>query len=214
MGSPSKAARWAALTGLLAICAGHWVALNLYLAPAYLRERERRTLPSFARTTHAEPLRPPSELHPVVAPPEARAPDAGAVVAVSNEHPSVVTPPSGTTLRPELEERVQLAFRPHSWRVAESARNALGRVVQELASHPEAPLALVGRGDDTGDPEVDRELGRRRALATSAYLQGLGIAADRITFRAPGASASSQEPNARAARNRVEVLWQTGGNAP
>ncbi|CAJ0693991.1 Peptidoglycan-associated lipoprotein [Ralstonia mannitolilytica] len=85
----------------------------------------------------------------------------------------------------------------------------LDKVAAWLKAHPDAKLEIEGHTDDSGTAAHNQTLSQGRADAAKAYLVGAGIAADRLTTAAFGAT-KPQAPNDsethRAQNRRVEIV--------
>ena len=84
----------------------------------------------------------------------------------------------------------------------------LDKVAGWLKAHPDAKLEIEGHTDDSGTAAHNQTLSQGRADAAKAYLVGAGIAADRLTTAAFGATkplAANDSETHRAQNRRVEI---------
>lgn len=88
-----------------------------------------------------------------------------------------------------------------------NSKLALDKLVKVFAEYPETNILIEGHTDDVGTDQYNMGLSEKRAEAVSAYLQGAGVAASRITTKWYGESqpkvANDNDAN-RAANRRVE----------
>lgn len=85
----------------------------------------------------------------------------------------------------------------------------LDKVAAWLKAHPNAKLEIEGHTDDSGTATHNQTLSQGRADAAKAYLVGAGIAADRLTTAAFGATkplAANDSETHRAQNRRVEIV--------
>ncbi|WP_296226844.1 OmpA family protein [Ralstonia sp. UBA689] len=85
----------------------------------------------------------------------------------------------------------------------------LDKVAAWLKAHPDAKLEIEGHTDDTGTAAHNQTLSQGRADAAKAYLVGAGIAPDRLTTAAFGATkplAPNDSETHRAQNRRVEIV--------
>lgn len=85
----------------------------------------------------------------------------------------------------------------------------LDKVAAWLKAHPDARLEIEGHTDDSGTATHNQTLSQGRADAAKAYLVGTGIAADRLTTSAFGATkplAPNDSETHRAQNRRVEIV--------
>lgn len=87
----------------------------------------------------------------------------------------------------------------------------LDKVAAWLKAHPDAKLEIEGHTDDSGTAAHNQTLSQGRADAAKAYLVSAGIAADRLTAAAFGATkplAPNDSETHRAQNRRVEIVKQ------
>jgi outer membrane protein OmpA-like peptidoglycan-associated protein len=94
----------------------------------------------------------------------------------------------------------------------------LDSVAAAILQVPGVLVELVGHTDVRGPSEYNAVLGERRADAVRRYLQGRGVAAERIQARSRGED-DTYRPNARTNRDhalnrRVEIRFVTPGSSP
>ena len=73
-----------------------------------------------------------------------------------------------------------------SAQIAPAERAKLDEVARHLRRHPNVNMIIEGHTDERGSREYNLSLGERRALATRAYLIGLGIDGARLQTRSFG----------------------------
>ena len=90
-----------------------------------------------------------------------------------------------------------------------AAQEELDGVGKFLTAHPQAFVALFGYTDDTGKPEYNMELSRRRAEAVANYLEkNYNLGPDRVVanwYGEKNAVASNETTEGRAKNRRVEL---------
>jgi len=90
-----------------------------------------------------------------------------------------------------------------------AGQEALTKVGKFMVDHPSAYAVLFGYTDDTGKPEYNMELSRRRAEAAADYLsKNFNLGSDRVVSLWYGAAnpvASNDTEEGRAKNRRVEV---------
>lgn len=87
--------------------------------------------------------------------------------------------------------------------VAAGANEALAEVVKAIAGGKKAVIS--GFHDSTGDPVLNAELAKQRALAVRAALVALGVAEDKVEMKKPE---ETQAAGSDAEARRVEVSVQ------
>jgi OOP family OmpA-OmpF porin len=90
-----------------------------------------------------------------------------------------------------------------------AAQEELDGVGKFLTAQPQAFVALFGYTDDTGKPEYNMELSRRRAEAVADYLQkNYNLGTDRVVanwYGEKNAIASNDTTGGQAKNRRVEL---------
>ncbi len=84
----------------------------------------------------------------------------------------------------------------------------LERLVWLMSEKPSLRIEVVGHTDSTGRPDLNDRLSLARAVAVVRYLEGRGIAPDRMKARGAGARepvADNATPAGRAQNRRVEI---------
>ena len=101
-----------------------------------------------------------------------------------------------------------LLFQINSAALSEAAKTNLQKVAGVFVKYPETNILIEGHTDDTGTPEYNMELSRKRAYSVSEYLQAKGVAASRMNVKWYGES-QPKVPNTtdanRTMNRRVEV---------
>jgi OOP family OmpA-OmpF porin len=80
----------------------------------------------------------------------------------------------------------------------------LDEAVRVLTEHPSVRIEISGHTDDTGTPERNLELSKQRADSVASYLEGMGIAPERMTTvgRGQDVPIDTNETKAGRANNR------------
>lgn len=145
---------------------------------------------------------------------------AGEVAApapVVEEPPPVEAPPEPLPIEPlkaelkgdsiELAEKVQ--FETGSSTLLSASNELLDQVAKILADHPEIiKVRVEGHTDSVGSNSKNQKLSQARAEAVRVYLEGAGIAADRMVAKGFGEAkpiADNKTPEGRDQNRRVEI---------
>lgn len=91
--------------------------------------------------------------------------------------------------------------------IRRSSLPVLDEAVRVLTEHPSVRIEIAGHTDDTGTPERNLELSRQRAASVASYLEGMGVAADRMTVVGHGQDrpiANNATKDGRAENRRIE----------
>jgi outer membrane protein OmpA-like peptidoglycan-associated protein len=101
-----------------------------------------------------------------------------------------------------------LLFKINSSVLSEEAKVNLGKVAGIFIKYPETNILIEGHTDNTGTPEYNMELSRKRAYAVSDYLVSKGVSANRMDIKWYGET-KPKYPNDndanRALNRRVEL---------
>jgi outer membrane protein OmpA-like peptidoglycan-associated protein len=101
-----------------------------------------------------------------------------------------------------------LLFKINSSVLSEEAKVNLGKVAGIFIKYPETNILIEGHTDNTGTPEYNMELSRKRAYAVSYYLVSKGVSANRMDIKWYGET-QPKYPNDndanRALNRRVEL---------
>lgn len=101
-----------------------------------------------------------------------------------------------------------LLFQINSSALSEAAKTNLEKVAGVFVKYPETNILIEGHTDDTGTPEYNMELSKKRAYSVSDYLQSKGVASSRMNVKWYG-EAQPKVPNTtdanRTMNRRVEV---------
>lgn len=93
--------------------------------------------------------------------------------------------------------------------LSDDAITNLDKLVKVLISYPETNIEVQGHTDSKGSVAYNQDLSERRASAVSAYLDGKGIAANRLTIKGFGETApkyDNKTAEGRTGNRRVEFL--------
>jgi outer membrane protein OmpA-like peptidoglycan-associated protein len=101
-----------------------------------------------------------------------------------------------------------LLFKINSSQLSDAAETNLTKVAKVFVKYPETNILVEGHTDDTGSPEYNMELSKKRAYAVSDFLVGKGVAVSRMDIKWYGETqpkyANDNESN-RALNRRVEL---------
>jgi NitT/TauT family transport system substrate-binding protein len=99
-------------------------------------------------------------------------------------------------------------FDARSSEISRPSREALSRVHSLLKANPDAKLTLQGHAGSEGEGVDPSELSKKRADATKAYLEKLGVASDRLLIEGKADSMMLNRKNLSARENRrVEFVF-------
>ena len=113
------------------------------------------------------------------------------------------------------EPAVYFGFDSSELTADENAR--LARSLQVLRQFPSLVIGLQGFTDKKGTSQYNRKLALERVRAVKAYLQGAGIAENRIVLQPIGEVLPQIDPNpdvARAVNRRVELMLLDDNGRP
>jgi outer membrane protein OmpA-like peptidoglycan-associated protein len=91
--------------------------------------------------------------------------------------------------------------------IKRSSLPVLDEAVRVLSAHPSVRIEIAGHTDDVGEPARNLELSRARAGSVASYLEGMGIAAERMTTVGHGHTqpiADNATKQGRAQNRRIE----------
>lgn len=91
--------------------------------------------------------------------------------------------------------------------IQRSSLPVLDEAVRVLSAYPSVRIEIAGHTDDVGEPERNLELSRARANSVASYLEGMGIAAERMTTVGHGHTqpiAGNETKQGRAQNRRIE----------
>lgn len=103
----------------------------------------------------------------------------------------------------------QLVFAEASDELTSAAIAALNRLAVLLKQYPDARIEMVAHTDNTGTPETQSDLTRRRLRAMGMYLVKEGVSQKRLLLRSFGGKRpvyGNSTAEGRRANNRVEIL--------
>jgi outer membrane protein OmpA-like peptidoglycan-associated protein len=86
--------------------------------------------------------------------------------------------------------------------------NSVGEFKAWIEKYPGSKIVVSGHTDLVGTPEFNQELGMERAVVVGKYLEGLGIAPERIITESQGEmnpAAGYITPEQRAKNRRTEI---------
>jgi outer membrane protein OmpA-like peptidoglycan-associated protein len=90
-----------------------------------------------------------------------------------------------------------------------SARDNLRELADNLREYERTDVLIIGHTDSTGPEAYNQQLSERRAASAANYIQGLGIAASRVSTRGMGENdpvASNDTAEGQQLNRRVEVV--------
>jgi len=101
-----------------------------------------------------------------------------------------------------------LLFKINSSILSEEAQTNLSKVANVFVKYPETNILIEGHTDNTGAPEYNMELSKKRAYAVSDFLKNKGVSGNRIDIKWYGETQpkypNDNEAN-RALNRRVEL---------
>src|SRR5258708_19631218 len=101
-----------------------------------------------------------------------------------------------------------LLFTINSSALSEAAKTNLEKVAGVFVKYPETNILIEGHTDNTGSPEYNMELSKKRAYSVSEFLQTKGVSANRMDIKWYGET-QPKVPNTtdanRSLNRRVEV---------
>lgn len=101
-----------------------------------------------------------------------------------------------------------LLFQVNSDDLSDEAKVNLQKVAAIFVKYPETSILIEGHTDNTGTPEYNMDLSRKRAYAVSEYLASQGVASTRMEIKWYGET-QPKVPNdtdaGRAQNRRVEI---------
>jgi len=101
-----------------------------------------------------------------------------------------------------------LLFQINSSVLSEAAKVNLAKVANVFVKYPETNILIEGHTDNTGSPEYNMELSKKRAYAVSDYLASKGVTTSRMDIKWYGETQpkypNDNESN-RALNRRVEL---------
>jgi outer membrane protein OmpA-like peptidoglycan-associated protein len=119
---------------------------------------------------------------------------------------------SSTSAKTAPHEKILLEgvrFKPDGSGLQRNAQPILDSAVELLESHPDMKVYVDTYCDPTGGTRLNLRLSQQRAAIVSAYLEGHGIAPDRLIARGFGAThfiARNETADGRAQNRRIELL--------
>jgi outer membrane protein OmpA-like peptidoglycan-associated protein len=208
--------RFVLAAGLLLVGVGNLAAIDLVLLPRYLAGAARvgsppPPSPPAAATPRAElPVVLPPPSSPLAEAPSLAEPaQPPSIEAPTAEAPAAEVPASA----PAPGDLAEPAF-PHllfasntSW-LSPAAREILARLATALAENPSRRVLLGGHTDNVGPEDLNRALSVERARKCGRWLEGRGIAPERIETQGFGSTrpvAGDPSAEAEAHNRRVEI---------
>jgi len=119
---------------------------------------------------------------------------------------------SSTPAKTAPHEKILLEgvrFKPDGSGLRPNAQPILDSAVELLESHPDMKVYVDTYCDPTGGKRLNFRLSQQRAAIVSAYLEGHGIASDRLIARGFGAThfiARNDTADGRAQNRRIELI--------
>jgi peptidoglycan-associated lipoprotein len=105
---------------------------------------------------------------------------AAAEAAKQKQLPERETPPV-VPVRPEDVKLDNIYFEFDKYDLTPQARTALNKNARTMMEYPDFNILIEGNCDERGTEEYNLALGEKRALAARDYLEGFGIARDRMS---------------------------------
>lgn len=204
--------RWAATVFLGAAGGIDLLALNLLVAPAWIRDSQASVAPPLSNAATAPPRSPvviaPTIFSAATAPAATSAPVAAtgpAVPDTATVPPSEPPAPSGRVVHEEPR------FAVYSAVLDPRAQAILQAASDRILAAPERIVLLRGHSDQRGDDTNNDQLSLQRANAVREFLVSAGIPRARLAVEGAGARHPldpADTPDARARNRRVEILWR------
>ncbi|QMT31057.1 OmpA family protein [Alysiella filiformis] len=113
----------------------------------------------------------------------------------------------GDQIKLTMPENV--TFATGRYDLSAQAQNALNGAAQTLAMYNDTTLTIVGHTDNTGSDAINNPLSQNRANSVANYLNGKGVAMNRMSVVGRGSTqpiATNNTPEGRAQNRRVEIL--------
>ena len=129
------------------------------------------------------------------------------LAALENAQVETVTDVNGlTAIKVTFDSGILFDFNKST--LSTAAKNQLAQFATEMSDMQDTDITILGHTDNVGTAEANQKVSTQRADAVSKFLQGKGIAANRITaeghsFNEP--VASNDTPEGRAQNRRVEI---------
>ena len=126
---------------------------------------------------------------------------------IKNTVPDATVERVGEGIIVEFNSNVLFGF--DELNLSDDAKISLDKLVKVLNSYADTDIEVQGHTDSKGSVSDNQALSLRRANAVTAYLDGKGIAASRLTVKGYGETAPKYEnktDEGRAGNRRVEFL--------
>ncbi|MCL5966385.1 MAG: peptidoglycan-associated lipoprotein Pal [Deltaproteobacteria bacterium] len=155
--------------------ARHEARENWEKAQRYVAEAEKAADDVLAKTKACVEARKPKEAP--APPPPAPAPEAAP--APPPAPPAAAPAPPPETVESHAFENIHFDFDKSL--IREDDKPILRKVADDLKKNLSVKITIEGHCDERGTAEYNMALGERRATSAKKYLEGLGIAADRMS---------------------------------
>jgi outer membrane protein OmpA-like peptidoglycan-associated protein len=137
-----------------------------------------------------------------------------AQITDSQPDASTVTAPAAATVESQgkLDTLLQndvVEFNPASAELTEHGRQVLDQVAPVLLASPALNCEIQGHTDSQGNPDANKDLSYRRAIATKNYLVNKGITPERLTTEGFGDTkpiASNDTAEGRRKNRRINFV--------
>lgn len=174
--------------------------------------------PSVVKKRHGCPKLPDRDRDGIVDPEDA-CPDEPGVESGDSQRRGCQPPrPKVTLERAQIAISEQVQFETGTALIRDDSSALLQQVADVLHTHPELESCEVaGHTDDTGTPELNRQLSEARARAVMAWLVAHGVEPRRLSARGYGETrpiAENTSDEGRARNRRVEFLITRRAAAP
>ena len=139
---------------------------------------------------------------------------AAELAALENAQVETVTDVNGlTAIKVTFDSGILFDFNKSTLQA--SAKKQLDKFAAEMVDLPDTDITVLGHTDNVGSAEANQKVSDNRAAAVSKYLQGKGIAKERIiaeghSYNDPVADNSTAE--GRAQNRRVEIYISANEN--
>lgn len=103
-----------------------------------------------------------------------------------------------------------VSFEPNSASLTENSKGVLLNLADLLKANPDHRVRVSGHTDNTGRPEVNLRISRRRATSVAEFLVNSGVTQEQVLATGYGASKPIADNNSEAGRarnRRIEIRY-------
>lgn len=127
---------------------------------------------------------------------------------IENEIPGAEVERVGEAINVTFDENSGVHFPTNKATLDTESRNTLDKLATIMERYPKTNVLVEGHTDSSGPDDYNMQLSKRRAMSVSEYLQGHGVAKDRMTVAYYGEtepSHTNETAQGRAKNRRVEI---------